>query len=349
MKNKFVSFVRRDLGVPLVGITLPSDYSQSEVTGLSDLMASFSIITSVPEALKKISHPRELLAGARSIIMVAVPNYIERALDFEQCREKLLGTASALHVTAELLARLKEITGSINSFFTSRGFACRELSGTLFPAKIIASRCGIGFYGKNSMILHPDHGSWLSLIGFITDAILEPDEKLEGDCGTCTLCVTACPVKALHTPYHCDEMRCVNFHLGHNKRKIPLEVRAACRNIIGQSCTVCKDVCPKNKHLRPLPDYHPPKELLNPPLLDILHMDESEWKKTFGRTLLGLTMRDKKYLKRNAAIALGNFKDERAVPALEHLLRSGDDEVEEYAAWALEKICSPEVFNRVRD
>jgi len=70
-------------------------------------------------------------------------------------------------------------------------------------------------------------------------------------------------------------------------------------------------------------------------------MDESEWKKTFGRTLLGLTMRDKKYLKRNAAIALGNFKDEKAVPGLEHLLRSGEDEVEEYVAWALGKICSP--------
>lgn len=121
MKNKFVSFVRRNLGVPLVGITSPSDYSQSEFAGLSDLMASFSLITAVPEALKKISHPRELLAGARSIIIVAVPNYIKRALGFEQCREKLLGTVSALHVTVGLVARLKEIAGSINSFFTNRG------------------------------------------------------------------------------------------------------------------------------------------------------------------------------------------------------------------------------------
>jgi epoxyqueuosine reductase len=67
-------------------------------------------------------------------------------------------------------------------------------------------------------------------------------------------------------------------------------------------------------------------------------MDEAEWRKTFGMTLLGLTMGDKKYLKRNAIIALGNFIDERSVPALLQKQNHGDNEVKEYAAWALGRI-----------
>jgi epoxyqueuosine reductase len=202
----------------------------------------------------------------------------------------------------------------------------------------VAARSGIGYYGKNSLILNADYGSWIDLMGFITDARLAPDEAVKGDCGECDLCLKACPVKALHIPYQCDANRCVNFHIIQNKKWIPEDIRPAFRNLLSNGCTVCKDVCPKNKHLKPLTDIYTPKDLLNPSLLDILEMDDNAWESTFGSTVMGFSLGDKKYLKRNACIALGNFKDERAVPALRQQQINGNAEIKEYAEWAIEKI-----------
>lgn len=339
LKNSFLSFLDSELKIPLAGIAALDDYSPDDICRIKDLLDSFSQIVKLPKDLNKILQPRELLAGMKSIIIIAVPNYIKRPLKFKQCREELLGTASALHVTVQLQQRAAEHSAGICSFFTDRGFDCKPVPGTtFFPAKLMASRCGIGYYGKNNMLLHPDHGAWFSLTGFMTAALLEPDEPLSGDCGECSLCVKACPAGALHNPYQCDETRCINFHLGHNKKHIPVATRKICGNLLGQACTACKDACPKNRTLKPLPGFEPPQDLVNPALLKILEMDDLQWKDTFGKTPLGLTMADKRYLKRNAAIALGNFADNRAVAALSQQLAEGEDEIRGYAAWALGRI-----------
>ena len=299
--------------------------------------------------MEKPVHPGELLGEFRSIIVVGVPGYMERPLSFEQCRKELLGSASPQHVTAEIIRRRVDRNFRICSFFTDRGFACKPLSGTLlFPAKLMAARSGIGYYGKNSMLRHPEYGSWISLTGFMTEAVLEPDKPLPEDCGDCLRCVQACPAGALHRPYLCDETRCINFHLGHNKKEIPAAIRSACSNLIGTACSVCRDVCPGNRDLKPVSGLKAPKDLLNPPLLKIIDMDEKIWKKTYSKTLMGLMMRDKKYLLRNAAIALGNFRDQRAVKPLSRLLEQGDAEVRGYAAWALGRIGSPEALSHLQ-
>lgn len=341
LKATFLAYARREMGIPLVGIAAPEPYGHDELAGIASVINSFSRVTSVPDHMKKLIQPYELLEGARSIIITGVPNYTEPPPDFTLCRAELRGTASAQHVTPALHERSKNRLSGICSFFTDRGFSCKALAGTLsFSAKIMASRCGVGFYGKNSMIIHPTYGSWLSLTGFVTDAALEPDGANRENCGVCDLCVRACPSGALHTPYRCDESRCINFHLGHNKADIPPDVRPLCANLIGQACRICRDVCPRNRGLEPIDGCMPDPDLLNPRLLDIVTMDHEQWRRTFAPTLLGLTMRSHVFLKRNAAIALGNFHDERAVPALSRLQISGDDTVKPYAAWALERIRS---------
>ncbi len=339
LKEEFTSFVKEDLDIPLVGISKPDDFTREEMARVTAFKDAASHYVSIPEEMKKNIQLKDVLDSACSVIVIAIPNYPNRPLSFSQCRKELLGTTSALHVTNELQERTRDRSAGIRSFFKDKGFACIELSMPLMlPVKILASRCGIGYYGKNSMILNADYGSWISLIGFITDAHLESDEAVSGDCKECNLCLKACPAKALHIPYQCDVSRCVNFHIIQNKKWIPEEIRSACRNLIGQGCTVCKDVCPHNKQLRPLSDVCAPKDLLNPSLLNILAMDETGWEKTFGNTLMGFSLGDKKYLKRNACIALGNFKDERALEVLVHVLENGADEVKGYAAWALGRI-----------
>lgn len=342
LKKIFLSFLQHELAIPLAGIASNDDFTVQEMASVSSLVHYFSRQTTVPDDMKTPRHPREMLGGMKSVVVTAIPVYMKKPLSLNQCREKLLGAGSPPHVSDAMRERNRQRIMSVCSFFTDRGFACTPVMGSLvFPLKIMASRCGIGFYGKNSMIINPVHGSWLSLAAYMTDAFLEPDGSSHGDCGHCEACIRACPSGALTHPYRCDASLCVNFHLGHNKKDIPRHLRSACTNLIGQACTVCRDVCPHNKKVLPVADCEPVFDLVHPPLLDILAIDDRSWKKSFGRTLMGLTMQKKIYLQRNAAIGLGNFRDGRAVGPLAAQLASGPDEVRGYAAWALGEIISP--------
>jgi len=348
LKKTFLSFLRTELDIPLAGVAPPDDYTPDDLKRLQAFIDTFSQRTPLPETMKNIVHPRQVLDTLRSIIIVAAPTYIQRALKFGQCRDKLLGTVSALHVSAHMMERSRRHSKAVCSFFTDRGFICRPIAGPpLLPLKIMAARCGIGYYGKNSMILHPDFGSWLSITAFGTDAPLEPDDPLEGTCGECMRCVKACPTGALNTPYQCDAVNCINYLLGSGKNFVPREFRPTCKNLLNAACTACKDVCPHNKKLTQIPGFVTPNSLLNPPLLDILEMTEQQWDATFGPTRLGLIMKDKKYLQRNAVIGLGNFGDDRAVKPLAHQLARGENGIREYAAWALGRIATSEACSHL--
>ncbi len=306
---------------------------------MQQLMEAFSRITTLPPEMGTIAQPRDSFPGVRTVVITAEPDYAGSPLTFEQCREHLLGIASAIHVSSTLRQRSKSRANALCGFFTDRGLACTPVPPTVvFPVKIMAARCGIGSYGKNSMIQHPDYGSWIALTAFLTNARLPADPPLLNDCGSCSCCVDACPGGALHTPYICDESRCLNFHLGHNKKYIPPEIRDKARNLLGSACTICRDVCPQNRKIAPAPNLAPPPELLNPPLLEILSITDAEWANTFAHTRMGMAMGDKKFLQRNAVIGLGNFQDKRALPALAPLADDEDPVTAEYARWAIAKI-----------
>ena len=117
---------------------------------------------------------------------------------------------------------------------------------------------------------------------------------------------------------------------------------------MGEGCTTCRDVCPKNQKLEPIQGFTPPKELLHPPLLKVFEMTDEEWENGFATTLMGFFLMDKKYLQRNAAIALGNFQDERAVDVLVKVLEDGDEAVRGYAAWALGRIGNSKAIQHLR-
>jgi epoxyqueuosine reductase QueG len=120
--------------------------------------------------------PCELLGEMKSIIVVASSNYMERPKGFDFCRSELLGTASPIHVTPELMLKTKDRSMKICSYFSDRGLSCKPVIASLiFPLKVMAVRAGIGYYGKNSMVINPGLGSWLALPTFFTDAELETD------------------------------------------------------------------------------------------------------------------------------------------------------------------------------
>jgi epoxyqueuosine reductase len=338
LKTEFVEYVKNALHIPLVGIAPPDDFPPDDLERISFVVKTFARATPLSGGNDTVLTPRDFLPEARSVIITGYPAYMGEVAGFEACREKLLGRGEPSHVTVPLLLDSAEKSGKIVEFFTERGFQCFSLVGGQFPIKLLASQCGVGSYGKNAIIQHPDFGSWISLAAYVTDAELEPDAPLAGTCGSCELCLSVCPTGALFAPYRCDMTRCLDFHLGHNKNIIPVSIREKSSNLMGEGCTACRDICPKNRRLTPIEGFRPPPELLHPPLLEVFAMTDEGWDNGFASTLMGFFLMDKKYLQRNAAIALGNFKDERAVPVLAEVLNRGDAAVRGYAAWALGNI-----------
>jgi epoxyqueuosine reductase len=346
LKAEFFKFVNNEFDNTIAGIAPCDDFSERELSGMKSLISYFSKQTTLPDDMKVPKQPCELMGDMKSIIVVASSNYMERPKGFDFCTDELLGTASPIHVTPELMLKANDRSMKICSYFSERGLRCEPVAASLiFPLKIMAVRAGIGYYGKNSMVINPELGSWLAFSAFLTDAELEPDQPFDKSCNNCDSCIRACPSGALSSAYRCDESKCINFHLPHNKQDVPHEIRLQCRNFIGSACSVCRDVCPENKKLLPVPGLMAEPDLLHPKLLDIIDLDDVSWKKGYARNLTGMSMRSKKYLQRNAAIALGNFKDERAVEKLSKVLIDGEDEVRGYAAWALGRIATNEAVS----
>ena len=119
----------------------------------------------------------------------------------------------------------------------------------------LAMRAGLGWIGKNTMLIHPRHGSWFLLGELFLSVPLPADAPVPDRCGTCTRCIDACPTEAL-VPYRMDASKCISYLTLENRADIASEFHAPIRNagyIIG--CDICQSVCPFNR--RPLPASHP--------------------------------------------------------------------------------------------
>ncbi|HWS83594.1 MAG TPA: tRNA epoxyqueuosine(34) reductase QueG, partial [Ktedonobacteraceae bacterium] len=112
--------------------------------------------------------------------------------------------------------------------------------------RAVAQRAGLGWYGKNTNILTKGWGSWVFLAEIVTNLSLIPDEPLKANCGSCEICLHACPTKALPNPYELDNTRCISFLTIELRGSIPLELRPLMGNLIF-GCDICQEVCPVNK------------------------------------------------------------------------------------------------------
>jgi epoxyqueuosine reductase len=237
--------------------------------------------------------------------------------------------------------------------------------------KALAARSGIGWYGRNTNLLTEDWGSFLFLGEILTTLDLAPDPPLQRDCGSCTLCVVACPTGALDGDYRIDSRRCISYLTIEHRGPIPRELRASMGNWVF-GCDVCQDVCPPT--MRPYlasqeerrawagqvraelsgapfsaplraqddPEPHPlrePNRLLrqHADLIWLLRMTHAEYLEAFRGTAI---RRAKDWmLRRNAAVALGNVGDERSFsPLLDAIKVDSHPVVRGHAAWALGKL-----------
>lgn len=205
--------------------------------------------------------------------------------------------------------------------------------------RAVAARAGLGWYGKNSLLIVPGHGSWVLLGEMLLDLDLEPDEPLTRNCGKCTICLDRCPTNAIVEPYTIHTPSCVSYLTIELRESVPRELRPKMGDWV-YGCDICQEVCPYTGAARPANDEElMPASIDNayPSLRWLLEMTKEEFGATYFGTPVPRTKR--RGLARNAAVALGNIGTEADIPVLEGALVGHNEPlVRGHAAWALSAI-----------
>lgn len=196
-----------------------------------------------------------------------------------------------------------------------------------------AYRSGLGWFGKNTMLLHKQSGSWFFLAEIVVSLELDGDGIPGAHCGRCTRCLQDCPTQALAEGYVLKAPLCISYLTIEHREAIPHELRPQLGNWIF-GCDVCQEVCPWNeKFARPRDDL---LDELFPSLPALLTVDEAGFRARFGRSAVRRAKRSG--LLRNVAVALGNSENPRAIPLLCAALDDQSPLVRGHVAWALGRL-----------
>src|SRR5207237_7345117 len=227
-----------ELGLDAVGAAPAEPYRETErhirERKARGLFADLKFTTSRPE---ESCHPETLLPGARTVISAALCYYAD-----EQARPAGSGRLPRYtwrDAYAELREKLdelgKRLGGSYRVLVDANQHVDREA----------AARSGVGFYGKNTMLITRRHGSWVVLGTLVTTAELEPTARFDADCGECRLCIDACPTGALDEPGTLDANKCLSYWT-QSAHDPPADYREAFGAQV-YGCDICQDVCPWNR------------------------------------------------------------------------------------------------------
>ncbi|MFB1051162.1 tRNA epoxyqueuosine(34) reductase QueG [Paraliobacillus sp. JSM ZJ581] len=245
---------------------------------------------------------------------------------------------------------LNEKLDQLSAFIATKvpGFQYRSMVDTgELSDRAVAERAGIGFSGKNTMIITPEFGSYVYLGEMITNIPFPPDDPVDDGCGDCTKCLDACPTGALVEPGRLNAQNCIAF-VTQTKGFLPDKYREIMGNQL-YGFDTCQVVCPKNKHIDTHlhPELEPEPDLVKPELIPLLSLSNREFKERFG-SMAG-SWRGKKPIQRNAIIALAHYRDKAAIPELIRLMK-GDARpvIRGTAAWAIGKIGTTEGYIAIR-
>ena len=245
----------------------------------------------------------ERLPGARSVIVVA-RNYYSARESVPEGSGKVATYAWGRDYHNVLKKPLRRLASRVAELEPdAQTYASIDTGPVLERAW--AQRAGVGAIGKNSLALRRDMGSWFFLATILTTVELEPDPPAEDLCGTCTLCLDACPSSAIVEPYVVDSNRCVSYQTIENRADIPDDMHEHHRDWIF-GCDICQEVCPWNRFQETTTeaDFLPRPGHANPNLDDLITMQEDAFLDEFT----GTPIRRAKHagMQRNARIARAN-------------------------------------------
>ena len=299
------------------------------------------------EYARKASSPQHVLAGAQSVICIAVPYRTD-----EPAPAPLTGRVSNYAWSADYHHRVKAMLAQIaQRIDEAAGEPVTAIACDTKPLaeRAFAARAGLGWVGKHTNLINPRAGSFVFLGEIVTTLPLAADVPLRKTCGSCTRCIDVCPTGALRGDYTIDATRCI-ADLTQRTDAIPREMRPLVGTWVW-GCDLCQVACPPNERAtvrasdanRALSP-----ETSTPSLVRLLRLRSGEFKRTYAKTAMG--WRGAAILRRNAAVALGNSLDRAAVPALTQTLHDDPHPmVRGHAAWALGRIGGNDAIERLRE
>lgn len=284
---------------------------------------------------------RQLLAEAKSVISLAMNYYTldpPKALAEDPARGQISRYAWGDDYHDVIRQRLSELVDFIKMTAETelKTRVCVDTAPII--EREYAQKAGIGWIGKNTNLIHWRSGSWYFLAEVLININLESDtHPLRGSCGTCTRCIEACPTDAIIEPNLLDSRLCISYLTIELKESIPKVLRPKIGNLIF-GCDICQEVCPWNSKAVPTdePAFQPRDGNLTPKLLSLIGMTQQEFSRKFKGSPIKRTKR--RGFLRNVLVAIGNWGEPRAVPALKEALTDDEPLVRSHAAWALGKI-----------
>jgi epoxyqueuosine reductase len=334
MRASELERLAEELGIDVVGAAPAGPYDDTErhihERRARGLFADMRFTMARPEVS---CHPETLLPGARTVISAALCYYADEPE--RGTAEGRLPRYTWFDAYAELREKLdalgRRLGGEYRVLVDENDHVDREA----------AARAGVGFYGKNTMLITKRHGSWVVLGTVVTQAELEPSAPLELDCGSCTLCIEACPTGALDEPGVLDSTRCLSYWT-QAPEPIPEEYRPELGAQV-YGCDICQDVCPWNRGVEKRRAGEAPPAGAEPhvSLVEWLESGDDELRERYER--LYFPRKDPRYLRRNALVALGNTGDPELRSAAEAYAVGDDPMLRDHAEWALTRLTEREV------
>ncbi|MCC5953012.1 MAG: tRNA epoxyqueuosine(34) reductase QueG [Acidimicrobiia bacterium] len=320
------------------------------------------------------TEPGRILAGAAAIVVGALPYSPVRPPSNQADHP---AAAVARYATADHYAELRQALAGVAAVLEGAGHATRVVADdNALVDRAVAHRAGLGWWGKNTNLLVPGHGSWVVLGSVVTDAPLAPSEAVVPDgCGGCRRCLDGCPTGAIVAPGVLDARRCLAW-LVQDDGVFPRRWRTALGNRI-YGCDDCQEVCPPSRPKAssasvgavaeapvgvgggsgtsgrshpPLGDEQTPHRGAWVPLIDLLAASDDVLMARHGRWYI--PRREARYLRRNALVALGNVgdpADERVVHVLAEHVAHPDPLVQAHAVWACRRLGLDHLVAGVRD
>jgi len=302
----------------------------------------------IPRRANAYEHPRHVLEGAQSLLMLAVNYRSEPAQPTEAGQGRIAsyawGSVDYHDLLHDKLNRLAEVLQQLDPAAKARGV----VDTAPLMERDFARLAGLGWLGKNTLLLNRNLGSQFFLAALLTDAVLDYDAPFAADhCGTCRACLDACPTNAFPQPYVLDARRCISYLTIELRDDFPEELREQVGDWLF-GCDVCQDVCPWN-HGAPgthevafvAADDRNPADLVK-----LFDLDDDAFRQMFRRTPLWRSRRSG--ILRNAAIVLGNHPSTAGRKALLRGLSDAESQVRSASAWALRQHGDSESMQALR-
>ncbi|MBF0780032.1 MULTISPECIES: tRNA epoxyqueuosine(34) reductase QueG [unclassified Granulicatella] len=338
LKQKIIQEAKA-LGIDKIGFTSaqPFDYLKKSLQEQKDLGRTTGF---EHENIDERVYPHLIFEQPKSIIAIALayPSRLNQALnqDKEDRRGSFARASWGQDYHDILKDRMNKLIAYIKTQASTATFKPMVDTGELIDVAV-AQRAGLGFIGKNGLLITEEFGSYVYLGEIITNIEFEPDTPIPDGCGDCIRCLRACPPKALLGDGRLDGKRCLSYQT-QTKGYMPEEYRKKMTHVI-YGCDICQMVCPYNQGK----DFHLHQEMepvpshVQPSLKKMLTLSNKEFKQEFG--YMSGSWRGKKPLQRNAIIALANYRDQSALPKLIEIMECDVRPViRGTAAWAISQI-----------